>query len=64
LTATNTFEGAVFIDPKTPENVDVKNYVAQLFPNFGTEEIVAAVAQYQNLGSPLFQVTAIMGEGE
>ncbi|KAF8071639.1 Alpha/Beta hydrolase protein [Lyophyllum atratum] len=62
LTATNTFEGSAFIDPKTPENVDVGNYVAQLFPNFGAEEVAAAVAQYQSLGSPLFQLAAIMGE--
>ncbi|KAF8058216.1 Alpha/Beta hydrolase protein [Lyophyllum atratum] len=62
LAVTNTFEGALFIDSKTPTNVDVKNYLAQLFPDFGTKEIAGAAAQYKNLGSPIFQITAIMGE--
>ncbi|GLB44901.1 putative type-B carboxylesterase lipase family protein [Lyophyllum shimeji] len=62
LATTNTFEGAIFIDPKTPSNVDVKNYVAQLFPTLDAKEIAAAASQYENLGSPTFQVTAIMGE--
>ncbi|KAF5379722.1 hypothetical protein D9615_005696 [Tricholomella constricta] len=62
LTVTNTFEGDLFVDKKTPPDVDVANYVAQLFPNFGAREIAAAAAQYKHLGSPVFQVTAIMGE--
>ncbi|RDB16283.1 hypothetical protein Hypma_003046 [Hypsizygus marmoreus] len=62
LAVTNTFEGALFIDQTTPANVDVPNYLAQLFPNFGQNQITAAAVHYQNLGSPIFQITAIMGE--
>ncbi|GLB44902.1 putative type-B carboxylesterase lipase family protein [Lyophyllum shimeji] len=62
LAVTNTFEGALFIDPKTPADVDVPNYVAQLFPNFSAKEVAAAAAQYRDVGSPVFQVTAVMGE--
>ncbi|KAG6896036.1 hypothetical protein C0992_010760 [Termitomyces sp. T32_za158] len=62
LAATNTFEGALFIDPKTPVDVDVTNYVTQLFPDFSDEQIAGVTALYKDLGTPLFQVTAIMGE--
>jgi cholinesterase len=64
LAATNTFEGALFIDPTTASTVQVPTYLSQLFPNFGAKEIAAATAQYSGLGSPSFQVTAIMGEGK
>ncbi|KAG6872737.1 hypothetical protein C0995_007059 [Termitomyces sp. Mi166 len=63
LAATNTFEGTLFIDPKTPVDVDVTNYVAQLFPDYSDKQIAAAAALYKDLGTPLFQVAAIMGEG-
>ncbi|KAH0585493.1 hypothetical protein H2248_008731 [Termitomyces sp. 'cryptogamus'] len=62
LAATNSFEGTLFIDPKTPVDVDVANYVAQLFPDYSDKQIAAAAALYKDLGTPLFQVTAIMGE--
>lgn len=59
---TNTFEGALFVSPSTPADVNVANYVAQLFPDFDAGQMAAAAAQYEDLGSPVFQVTAIMGE--
>ncbi|KAG6830004.1 hypothetical protein H0H92_002695 [Tricholoma furcatifolium] len=62
LSVTNAFEGELFINPDTPTDVDVANYVAQLFPNFDESEIAATVSQYEGLGTGLFQVTAIMGE--
>jgi hypothetical protein len=63
LAVTNTFEGALFIDSNTASTVQVPLYLSRLFPNFGAKEIEAAAAQYSGLGSPIFQVTAIMGEG-
>ena len=44
--------------------VQVADYVSQLFPNFGPQEIKATAAQYAGLGTNIFQVNAIMGECE
>jgi len=62
LSVTNTFEGNIFVDQNTLATVEVADYVSQLFPNFGRQEIDAAAAQYAGLGSNIFQVNAIMGE--
>jgi len=62
LSVTNTFEGTTFIHQSTESTVQVPDYVLQLFPNFGPQEIKAAAAQYAGLGPNIFQVDAIMGE--
>jgi len=59
---TNTFEGAVFVSASTTNNLAVADYVSELFPNFGTQEIQATTAQYAGLGSTINQAIAIMGE--
>ena len=64
LSVTNTFEGNIFVNQNTSATVQVADYVSQLFPNFGPQEISAAVAQYAGLGANIFQVDAIMGECE
>ena len=64
LSVTNTFEGNIFVNQNTSATVQVADYVSQLFPNFGPQEISAAVAQYAGLGTNIFQVEAIMGECE
>ena len=64
LSFTNTFEGNLFVNQSTSATVQVADYVSQLFPNFGRQEINAAVAQYAGLGTNIFQVNAIMGECE
>ena len=50
------------MDQSTSATVQVADYVSQLFPNFGPQEISAAVAQYAGLGTSIFQVNAIMSE--
>ena len=52
------------MNQSTSATVQVADYVSQLFPNFGPQEINAAVAQYEGLGTNIFQVNAIMGECE
>lgn len=60
LSVTNTFEGSIFVNTSSP--LTVPEYVANLFPLFGPEQIAGAVAQYEGLGDTAFQITAIMGE--
>ncbi|KAJ7258057.1 alpha beta-hydrolase [Mycena haematopus] len=60
LSITNTNEGVIFVN-QTAE-YDVANYVRNLFPLFGAEESNAAAAVYSSLGSPVNQVTQIMGD--
>jgi hypothetical protein len=57
-------EGAYFIDPNLPEDADVGDYVAQIFPEIGDDVIQAAAAQYKGLGSGRAQATLAMGECE
>ena len=52
------------MDQNTSATVQVADYVSQLFPNFGRQEIDATTAQYAGLGSDNFQMDAIMGECE
>ena len=52
------------MDQSTSATVQVADYVSQLFPSFGPQEINAAVAQYAGLGSNNVQVDAIIGECE
>ena len=52
------------MDQSTSATVQVADYVSQLFPSFGPQEINAAVVQYAGLGSNNVQVDAIIGECE
>ena len=52
------------MDQNTSATIQVAVYVSQMFPNFGRQEINAAVAQYVGLGTNIFQVNAIMSECE
>ena len=52
------------MDQNTSATVQVADYVSQLFPNFGSQEANAAAAQYEGLGTNIFQANAIMGECE
>ncbi|KAF9475482.1 cephalosporin esterase [Pholiota conissans] len=62
LSFTNTFEGAIFVDPTVANTTDIGNYVAQLFPTFGSKEIQAAKQQYVGMGSNFTQAVAVMTE--
>ncbi|KAJ6585112.1 Alpha/Beta hydrolase protein [Mycena capillaripes] len=60
LSVTNTNEGIRFVN-QTAE-YDVAEYVLNLFPLFGVKESKAVASVYESLGSPVDQVTAIMGD--
>ncbi|KDR78758.1 hypothetical protein GALMADRAFT_137768 [Galerina marginata CBS 339.88] len=61
LSVVNTFEGTVFVN-QSATDVQISDYLPQLFPNLGAEEIQAATAQYAGLGSNVSQAIAILGE--
>ncbi|GLB40131.1 putative type-B carboxylesterase lipase family protein [Lyophyllum shimeji] len=62
LSVTNTLEGFNFVNQSTASTVQIPDYISQLFPNFGSPEIRKAAALYANLGTPISQAVAIMGE--
>ncbi|PBK93165.1 alpha/beta-hydrolase [Armillaria gallica] len=62
MSVTNTNEGALFVDASTAGTVQVPQYLTQLFPNLHAQNRDVAVAKYSGLGTPIEQVTAIMGE--
>ncbi|KAK0211802.1 Alpha/Beta hydrolase protein [Armillaria fumosa] len=62
MSVTNTNEGALFVDASTAGTVQVPEYLTQLFPNLSAQNRDVAVAKYSGLGTPIEQVTAIMGE--
>ncbi|KAF9459592.1 Alpha/Beta hydrolase protein [Collybia nuda] len=62
LSVTNTFEGALFVDPSTSSRTQIPTYIAQLFPTLGSSDIKKASTYYENIGSPTDQAIAIMGE--
>ncbi|KAF5361006.1 hypothetical protein D9756_005124 [Leucocoprinus leucothites] len=62
LAVTNAFEGTPFVDARTANTVQIPNYLANLFPEFGDAQVTAGTAQYANMGTPLQQAVAIMGE--
>ncbi|KAG5350895.1 hypothetical protein C0989_008867 [Termitomyces sp. Mn162] len=63
LAVTNAFEGFIFVDQSTAGTVTTPEYVSQLFPKLGAQEIAEATAQYADLGAPIDQANAIQGEG-
>lgn len=62
MAVTNSFEGAIFVNQSTASFVQSNNYVAQLFPELGNQQIQAAAAQYASVGTPINQAIGIMGE--
>ncbi|KAL0945303.1 hypothetical protein HGRIS_000809 [Hohenbuehelia grisea] len=62
LAVTNTHEGNAFVNQSTGSTVDVAQYASGLFPGFGDSEGTAAAQAYADVGTPLDQVNAIMGE--
>ncbi|KAF8881221.1 alpha beta-hydrolase [Infundibulicybe gibba] len=64
LAVSSTFEGDAFINlnPSAINTLQIPNYISQLFPLFGAQEVAAATAQYQGMGAPIDQATAIMSE--
>ncbi|KAK0211202.1 Alpha/Beta hydrolase protein [Desarmillaria ectypa] len=62
MSVTNADEGGIFVDSRTAGTVQVPEYLTQLFPNLSDQNRTIAVAKYSTLGTPIQQVTAIMGE--
>ena len=65
LSVTNSFEGRIFVNNEFVTNTTLEEYVGQLFPAFGEEQIKATVAQYsgvEGLDNLFNQSVAIMGE--
>ncbi|KAK0211801.1 Alpha/Beta hydrolase protein [Armillaria fumosa] len=62
MSITNANEGAIFVNSSTAGTVQVPEYLTQLFPNLSAQNRNIAVTKYSSLGTPIEQVTAIMGE--
>ncbi|KAK0441071.1 Alpha/Beta hydrolase protein [Armillaria borealis] len=62
MSVTNTNEGGIFVNSSTAGTVQVPQYLTQLFPNLSAQNRDVAVTKYSSLGTPIEQVTAIMGE--
>ncbi|PBK93167.1 alpha/beta-hydrolase [Armillaria gallica] len=62
MSVTNINEGGIFVDSSTAGTVQVPQYLTQLFPNLSAQNRDVAVTKYSGLGTPINQVTAIMGE--
>ena len=61
---TNANEGDIFIDQLTNTTVTTPEYLANLFPEFGSKEIEAGTAAYEGLGlSNIQQAELILAEG-
>ena len=64
LSIANSHEGDAFVNQTTAATVQIPNYVANLFPNLGAQDITAAANLYQGLGSNIEQANLIAGECE
>ncbi|KAJ7188730.1 Alpha/Beta hydrolase protein [Mycena filopes] len=60
LSVTNLNEGFIFVNQSA--SYDVAEYVRVLFPLLGQEKSHTAASLYRSFGSPVAQVTAILGE--
>ena len=59
----NAKEGDLFVDQATNVTITTPDYLANLYPQFGTKEIQAGTAAYAGLGlSNIQQATLIMSE--
>lgn len=54
----------IFVPPNMPSNIDVANYVQNLFPTISPQVAAAAAAQYEGLGSNPQQITSLYTEGQ
>ena len=61
---TNTFEGRTFVNSGVISEMNITNYVSQLFPQFNDKQIQDTVAQYTGAGleTAFDQAVGIMGE--
>jgi len=60
---TNADEGNIFVNQATETTVTTPQYLANLFPRFGSKEITAGTVAYAGLGlSNIQQADLIMGE--
>ena len=61
---TNTFEGRIFVNSAFSSQMELKNYVTQLFPQFNDKQLQDTVAQYTGIGLDTVndQAVGIMGE--
>ncbi|EDR10347.1 uncharacterized protein LACBIDRAFT_317144 [Laccaria bicolor S238N-H82] len=62
LSIVNSHEGDAFVDQTTAATVQVPDYIANLFPNLGAQDITTAAKLYQGLGSNIEQANLIAGE--
>lgn len=64
LAVTNAFEGAIFVNASAAAASTLSDYVTQLFPELGPQQIAAAVTQYTGVPGEtvLEQAIAVMGE--
>ncbi|KAL5513133.1 hypothetical protein ACEPAH_3531 [Sanghuangporus vaninii] len=65
LSVTNSFEGRIFVNSNFTANMTLEEYVGQLFPAFGEEQIKATLEHYsdvEGLDNLFNQSIAIMGE--
>ncbi|KAK7032667.1 carboxylic ester hydrolase [Favolaschia claudopus] len=62
LSVTNSFEGTSFVDQSTAATANATQYALELFPNFEDSQAANVGALYANVGPPLLQNDAIMGE--
>ncbi|KAJ7167029.1 Alpha/Beta hydrolase protein [Mycena filopes] len=60
LSVTNLNEGFIFVNQSV--NYNVAQYVRDAFPLLGQEKSDTAASLYRSFGSPVAQVTAILGE--
>ncbi|KAF8879332.1 Alpha/Beta hydrolase protein [Gymnopilus junonius] len=60
LSVTNAHEGDVFVNQTS--NLQLTDFITQLFPTLESKEIQAAVQHYAGLGSNTAQANAAMGE--
>ncbi|KAF4613472.1 hypothetical protein D9613_008005 [Agrocybe pediades] len=59
---TNSFEGAIFIDPTKAATMQVVEYVSQLYPTLSSRDAAVVSTRYSSLGSNATQAALVIGE--
>ncbi|KAF8168656.1 Alpha/Beta hydrolase protein [Mycena galopus ATCC 62051] len=62
LSVTNAFEGTIFVNQSTTASANATEFALELFPNFEAAQADEVGALYAGLGTPIFQINAVMGE--
>lgn len=62
LVVNNVFEGAVFVNQTIADTLDLSIYILNVFPLLDASQLAQATQIYSQVGSPLDQVIAMMGE--